>query len=62
VRLVIDGPAGMGEAPFPVEVTPSGTGWLATVACLIPFAMAAVLWLRGTRRGRSRRPTSRATA
>ena len=53
VRLAIDGPAGAGEATFPVEVTPSGTGLLATVACLIPFAVAAALWLRGTLRRRA---------
>jgi hypothetical protein len=53
VRLAIDGPAGAGEATFPVEVTPSGTGLLATVACLIPFGIAAVLWLRGTLRRRT---------
>jgi len=59
VRIAIDGPAGTGEAAFPVEVTPSGTGWLATVACLVPFVVAAVLWYRGTRRQRPARTSVR---
>jgi hypothetical protein len=53
MRLVVDGPAGTGEAAFPVEVTPPGTGWIATVACLLPFALLAALWLRGIMRRRS---------
>jgi hypothetical protein len=52
VRLTIDGPAGQGQTSFPVQVTPSGIGWLATLACLLPFALLAVLWLRGSLRQR----------
>jgi hypothetical protein len=50
VRLVIDGSAGQGETLFPVKVTPSGTGWLATLACLVPFVLLGGLWLKGARR------------
>ena len=50
VRLVIEGSAGQGETLFPVRVTPSGTGWLATLACLVPFAILGGLWLKGARR------------
>jgi hypothetical protein len=53
VRLVIDGPAGTGETSFPVRVTPSGIGWLASVACLVPFLILGALWLRGALRQRS---------
>jgi hypothetical protein len=53
VRLVIEGPAGAGETSFVVRVTPSGVGWLATVACLIPFLVLGALWLRGALRQRS---------
>jgi hypothetical protein len=53
VRLVIDGPAGAGETSFTVRVTPSGIGWLASVACLIPFLILAALWMRGALRQRS---------
>jgi len=56
VELVVDGPAGEGEAAFGVEVTPSGTGWLTTVACLLPFVAAALIWLRATLRRRPRAP------
>ncbi len=55
VRLAIDGPAGTGETSFPVRVTPSGMGWLATVACLLPFVGLGFLWLRGARRQRAAR-------
>ena len=54
VRLVVEGPAGRGEAGFPVQVTPSGTGWLATLACLVPFVILGGLWLRGALRQRSK--------
>lgn len=54
-RLVIEGPTGYGEATFPVEVTPPGVGWIATLACLLPFAILGLLWWRGTRRQRSSR-------
>jgi hypothetical protein len=54
VRLVIEGSAGQGEARFPVQVTPSGTGWLATLACLVPFVILGGLWLRGALRQRSK--------
>jgi hypothetical protein len=53
MRLAVDGPAGHGEVAFPVRVTPSGTGWLATLACLVPFLLLAALWLRGLLRQRS---------
>jgi hypothetical protein len=53
VRLVIEGAAGAGETAFPVQVTPSGIGWLASVACLAPFIVLGLLWLRGARRQRS---------
>jgi hypothetical protein len=55
VRLVIESAVGAGEIAFPVKVTPSGVGGLATVACLLPFVVLAVLWLRGTRRQRAAR-------
>jgi hypothetical protein len=53
VRLVIRGSAGQGEISFPVEVTPSGIGLLASLACLVPFLILGGLWLRGARRQRS---------
>jgi hypothetical protein len=53
VRLLIDGPLGPGEASFPVKVTPSGIGWLATLACLLPFLLLGALWFRGSLRQRS---------
>jgi hypothetical protein len=53
VRLVIEGAAGAGEVTFPVRVTPSGVGWLATLACLLPFVGLGALWLRGVLRQRS---------
>ena len=53
LRLVIEGPAGSGETSFPVNVTPSGVGVLATLACLVPFFILGGLWLRGTLRQRS---------
>ena len=52
MRLAVEGPAGTGEVAFPVRVTPSGTGWLATVACLLPFLVLGGLWLRGVLRQR----------
>lgn len=53
VRLEIEGSAGQGTVAFPVRVTPAGTGWLATLACLVPFVVLGGLWLRGTLRQRS---------
>lgn len=53
-RLVIESAAGHGETLFPVRVTPSGLGWLASLACLVPFVILGGLWLRGTLRQRSR--------
>lgn len=53
VRLVLEGSPGHGETSFPVRVTPSGIGWLATLACLLPFVILGGLWLRGTLRQRS---------
>jgi hypothetical protein len=53
-RLEIEGPAGYGDISFLVEVTPPGVGWIATVACLLPFAILGLLWWRGMRRQRSR--------
>ncbi len=52
-QLDIKGPAGSGETSFPVQVTPSGLGWLGTLACLIPFVILGALWLRGSRRQRA---------
>ncbi|MEJ2736539.1 MAG: hypothetical protein P8189_23735 [Anaerolineae bacterium] len=52
VRLVLEGPAGRGETAFPVRVTPSGVGWLATLGCLVPFVILGGLWLRGALRSR----------
>ncbi len=53
IRLAIDGQAGSGDVSFPVRVTPSGMGWLATLACLVPFGLLGLLWLRGTMRQRA---------
>jgi hypothetical protein len=53
VRVEIEGSAGQGTIAFSVQVTPSGTGWLATLACLVPFLILGGLWLRGTLRQRS---------
>lgn len=53
VRLVIAGSGGSGETSFPVKVTPSGIGWLATLACLLPFVLMGALWLRGSLRLRT---------
>ena len=53
-RLVIESAAGYGETLFPVRVTPSGLGWLASLGCLVPFVILGGLWLRGTLRQRSR--------
>lgn len=53
VRLTLEGAAGSGETSFPVQVTPSGIGWLATLACLLPFVILGALWLRGTVRQRA---------
>ena len=55
VRLALEGSAGTGETTFPVRVTPSGVGWLATLACLLPFVGLGALWLRGTLRQRAAR-------
>lgn len=52
VELAVDGPAGAGQATFGVEVTSAGTAWLTTAACLVPFVIAAFLWLRATLRRR----------
>lgn len=57
VRLVIEGPAGTGEVTFPVDVTPAGLGWLATLSCLLPFVVLGWLWFRGARRQRPDKPT-----
>jgi hypothetical protein len=59
LRLVIEGSAGGGETSFPVRVTPSGIGWLATGACLLPFLVLGALWLRGTLRQRATQGQSR---
>jgi hypothetical protein len=54
IGLAIEGNAGEGEVSFPVEVTPSGIGWLATLGCLVPFALLGALWLRGALRQRQK--------
>ena len=56
VEIIIGGPGGEGKAGFGVEVTPPGTSWLTTVACLLPFVAAALVWLRATLRRRPTRP------
>ena len=53
VQLLIEGAAGVGETSFPVDVTPSGIGLLASLACLLPFFGLGALWLRGVMRQRS---------
>ena len=53
IRLTVEGPAGTGEITFQVLVTPSGTGWLTTLICLVPFVILGLLWLWGVRRQRS---------
>jgi hypothetical protein len=50
VRLTIEGPAGNGETSFPIQVTPKGFQWLTTIACLVPFVILGLLWLRASRR------------
>jgi hypothetical protein len=57
VRLTIEGSAGSGETAFRVLVTPPGTSWLATLACLVPFVVLGILWLRATRRQRAGKET-----
>jgi hypothetical protein len=59
VRLGIEGTAGQGETTFSVQVTPAGTGWLATLACLVPFLILGGLWLRGSLRQRTERSSRR---
>ncbi len=54
VEILIAGPAGEGQAAFGVEVTPAGTNWLTTVACLLPFVLAALIWLRAALRRKTR--------
>ena len=58
VRLVLEGPAGRGEAAFRVQATSPGQQWVSTLVCLLPFIALGGLWLvvalrgeRGTRRG-----------
>jgi hypothetical protein len=53
VQMALAGPEGQGELSFAVRVTPSGIGWLATLACLLPFVILGGLWWRGTLRQRS---------
>jgi hypothetical protein len=53
-RLTIEGSAGYEQVSFPVEVTPPGVGWIASVACLLPFAILGLLWWRGMRRQRTK--------
>ena len=53
-EIVLAGPAGEGEAAFGVEVTPPGISWVTTVACLLPFAFAALVWLRAALRRKAR--------
>lgn len=50
VTLRLDGPAGVGEARFSVQVTPPGIDWWATLLCLAPFAALGGLWIWGLRR------------
>ncbi len=56
VRLVIeDGGSKTVETAFPVEVTPAGLAWTATLGCLVPFVILGGLWLRGVLRQREAR-------
>jgi hypothetical protein len=50
VRLAIEGPSGSGEQAFPLQVTPKGTSWLASLLCLLPAGGLAALWLRAAQR------------
>jgi hypothetical protein len=54
VELLVTGPPGQGTAAFGVEVTPAGISWLTTVACLLPFVAAALIWLRAALRRKTR--------
>jgi hypothetical protein len=49
IRLTVEGPAGTGEKSFPLQVTPKGFQWLTTIACLLPFVVLGLLWLRASR-------------
>ncbi len=55
VRLVLDGPAGYGEASFQVHVTPPSRQWISTLLCLLPFIILGVLWLVDALRPHQRR-------
>lgn len=55
VWLVLDGPAGRGEARFQVQVTPPGRRWISTLLCLLPFILLGALWLVSALRPHQRR-------
>ncbi len=46
-RVVLDGPAGRGEAVFPLLVTPAIEGWVTTLICTLPFIGLGIAWLAG---------------
>lgn len=50
VRLVMDGPAGSGEATVNVQVTADGNNPLIAAICLVPFVILGALWIVGVRR------------
>jgi hypothetical protein len=52
VWLTVSGPAGEEVVEFSVRVTPAGPDILTSLACLVPFSAAAVLWFMGARRRR----------
>ncbi len=53
VRLIVDGPAGRGEFPFSLTVTPPGFSF-ARFLCLVPLFILGVLWWWGVRQMKER--------
>jgi len=57
VRVLLDGPAGIGELKTEVEATPDGTlGPLGSLIYLLPFLGVGFLWLKAAIRRRGRHP------
>ncbi|HEY1011790.1 MAG TPA: hypothetical protein VGE07_03740 [Herpetosiphonaceae bacterium] len=50
IQLQIAGPAGAGEIPVSVLVTPPYPQWLTTLQCLAPFAFIGFIWWIAMRR------------
>ncbi|HEU4328220.1 MAG TPA: hypothetical protein VFS21_34100 [Roseiflexaceae bacterium] len=46
-QVVLDGPAGRGEATFQLQVTPAIEGWVTTLICTLPFIGLGIAWLVG---------------